>query len=62
VVSLNWSALSGRTYSVEYKDSLSDMNWTTLATNIPAATNSATLNDTVGTNVQRIYRIRLHEP
>ena len=59
VVSLNWSALAGRTYSVEYKNSLGEANWTMLVTNIVAATNNGAVNDTVGTNAQRIYRIVL---
>jgi hypothetical protein len=59
VVALKWSALSGRSYNVEYKNSLSDSNWTPLATNIVATTNSAFASDIVGTNTQRIYRIVL---
>jgi hypothetical protein len=59
VVSLNWSALGGRSYSVEYKNSLSELSWTTLVTNMIATTNHASVTDAVNTNTQRIYRIVL---
>jgi hypothetical protein len=58
-VSLNWSALEGRSYSVEYKNSLSDSQWTALVTNVLATNNSASATDVVGTNTQRLYRIVL---
>ena len=58
VVTLNWNAISGRVYNVEYKNSLNDSAWLPFATNIPATSNSAMIADTV-TNAQRIYRIEL---
>ena len=59
VVVLNWNALAGRAYSVEYKNNLSETNWTSLVTNLPAPGPSAAWNDPVGTNTQRLYRILL---
>ena len=51
--------MSGRTYSVEYKNSLSETNWTPLGSDLVAAGSSASLTDPLGTNTQRIYRIVL---
>jgi len=59
VVTLNWGALAGRTYGVEYKISLSETDWLPLATNIVASSSSASASDMVGTNTQRLYRIVL---
>jgi hypothetical protein len=59
VVSLVWSANPGRSYSVEYKNSLSQVDWMPLATNILATNSAAAVNDLIGTNTQRIYRIVL---
>ncbi|HWN93531.1 MAG TPA: lamin tail domain-containing protein, partial [Methylomirabilota bacterium] len=59
VVALNWAAISGRRYDVEYKNSLGDAAWTPLATNITAGTNSASVTDPIDTNTHRIYRIVL---
>lgn len=59
LVTLNWNALSGRTYHVEYKNDLSEGTWTPLPTNIIATGTSAALTDAVGTNTQRIYHIVL---
>jgi hypothetical protein len=59
VVSLIWSANPGRSYTVEYKNSLSEAGWTPLATNILATNNAVGISDPIGTNTQRIYRIVL---
>ncbi len=59
VVTLNWNAMSGRTYRVEMKSDLSEAIWTPLFTNVVAGGTSATVTDPVGTNRQRIYRIVL---
>jgi hypothetical protein len=59
VVTLNWGALLGRSYAVEYKNSLAEQDWLPLATDITAASSSASATDIVGTNTQRLYRIVL---
>jgi hypothetical protein len=59
VVTLTWNAMSGRSYAVEYKNSLADAAWLPLTTNILAASTSASATDSVGTNTQRLYRIVL---
>ncbi len=59
MVTLQWNAVVGRSYNVEYKNDLSEMVWTPLITNLLATGDSATLTDAVGTNIQRLYRIVL---
>ena len=59
VMSLDWRAIPGRSYTVEYKNSLSEAQWKPVATNIVATNSGAFLTDPIGTNTQRIYRIVL---
>ena len=59
IVTLNWNAISNRAYDVEFKNDLSELNWTPLATNIVATGDTASASDAVGTNTQRVYRIVL---
>ena len=59
VMSLDWRAIPGRSYTVEYKNSLSEAQWKPVATNIVTTNSSAFLSDPIGTNTQRIYRIVL---
>jgi hypothetical protein len=59
IVRLDWSAIPGRLYSVEFKNFLDDSNWLPLTNNLLAETNSLSATDLIGTNTQRIYRIVL---
>lgn len=59
VVSLGWNSIVGRSYSVEFRNTLNDGGWTPLATNLLATNSSLVLADAVGTNTQRIYRVVL---
>src|SRR6185369_1150825 len=43
LVTLKWNAITGRSYGVEHKNSLAELSWKPLATNIVAATNTASL-------------------
>ena len=55
--SLSLPTRSGRVYALEYKDSLSDTNWTALP--LGAGNSGAmTLTDATATNSQRFYRVR----
>ena len=56
-MTLQWNAVPGRSYRVEYKTDLNDPAWTPLGPNLQAAGDTATLADPVGTNAQRLYRI-----
>jgi hypothetical protein len=56
-VTLNWSAVAGRTYQVQYKNDLNAAAWTDLGGPITASGTSATATDTPGTGLQRFYRV-----
>jgi hypothetical protein len=59
VVLLRWNAISNRTYHVEFKNDLSETNWTPLVTNIVATGETGQASDAISTNTQRLYRIVL---
>ncbi|MBA4148538.1 MAG: putative Ig domain-containing protein [Verrucomicrobia bacterium] len=54
-VTLSWSVISGRSYKVQYKSSLSDPVWTDIAT-VVASADTASRMEPIGTG-QRYYRI-----
>ncbi|MFN7138636.1 MAG: putative Ig domain-containing protein [Limisphaerales bacterium] len=54
-LNLSWSAISGRSYKIQYKNSLSDVAWTDLVT-IVAAGGTVSRNEPLGTG-QRYYRV-----
>jgi alpha-tubulin suppressor-like RCC1 family protein len=55
--SFSTPAQYGSLYSLEYKTSLTDLNWKSLPLNL-AVSNSITLTDAATTNVTRFYRVR----
>jgi hypothetical protein len=57
--SFTWSAIPGRLYQVQFKNSLADTTWTDLGSPVIAASATATLNDAIGANPQRYYRVGL---
>ncbi len=57
VVTLQWSAIPGHTYRVQFKDNLAAPLWSALGQAIPAVAETLSLSDIVGTNRQRIYRV-----
>jgi len=59
IASINWSAIPGQTYRVQYLDSLSATNWTELPPDVTAASSTALQTDNVGNSPQRFYRIAL---
>jgi predicted transcriptional regulator len=54
-----WDSVSGQTYHLQYKDSLSDPSWNDLAPAVTATGPTAGKSDTVDSVPQRIYRIKL---
>jgi hypothetical protein len=56
IVLLTWNALTNFTYSVQYKNSLADTNWTTLSPEIPATNFLMSVTNAAGSG-QRFYRI-----
>jgi fibronectin type 3 domain-containing protein len=57
-VTLNFDAFAGKNYRVQYKNNLSDTDWTSLGSDLPANSASVTVVDaTVAGNPQRYYRV-----
>jgi len=56
-VSLSFDAISGKTYQVEYKNNLDDAAWVPLRPAEVATSSTVTVNDSLGGNPQRFYRI-----
>jgi hypothetical protein len=57
-LTLAWNSIPGRTYHLEYKDTLADLTWTSLPTDIVA--NSSTTSSTVPVaGGQRFFRVSL---
>lgn len=57
IITLTFSSVSGRSYTVEYKNSLSDATWQTL-TSVTATSETSTATDSVvAANGQRFYRV-----
>ena len=56
-VVLGFDAIAGRTYRIEWKDNLDDALWTQLGSNVTALSESLTVQDDLGANPHRFYRI-----
>jgi hypothetical protein len=56
-----WSAESGKTYRLQFKDDLNEADWTDL-TEISATGSTASATSFVGPIPQRFYRIQLLNP
>jgi len=57
VVTITWQASAGKTYRVQYTSSLAPSTWITLGSDIVATGSAASKQDTLGTVVQRFYRV-----
>ncbi len=57
VVTINWSAISGQTYRVQYTDDLVSGVWTDLQPDVYAIGPVASKSDTITSSTQRLYRI-----
>jgi hypothetical protein len=55
-VTLNWSAIAGVKYRVQFKNNFNEVNWSDLAPDVTAASSFASITDNSGA-VQRFYRI-----
>jgi hypothetical protein len=56
---LSWSAVSGRTYRLQYKAHLPDTSWTDLLPDTTASGPTATATNALGGAAQRFYRVAL---
>ena len=54
---ITWPVVPGKTYRVEYKDTLDDGPWTALGSRITATNTSLMMNDATGPARQRFYRV-----
>jgi lamin tail-like protein/putative Ig domain-containing protein len=59
IVTLNAPAIVGRTYRIEYADSLESGEWQTLGQNILATDSTIMITDNLVATGQRFYRVRL---
>jgi hypothetical protein len=57
MISFNVLTTPGKTYRVEYKHALTDAMWIQLPPDHPAAGTSLTIEDTIGPQPQRFYRV-----
>jgi len=58
ILFLNWSAISGRSYQVQYKTNLTQSSWGTLTT-LTATDATLSFPDDMTTDRQRFYRVVL---
>lgn len=56
-----WSAVPGKSYQVQYRDSFSGTGWTNLGASVVANGSSAGVDDSQGPTGQRFYRVMLVE-
>jgi hypothetical protein len=54
---LNWSSYPGKTYRVQYKNSLSNSNWSEFGLDFRGSGSSLSFTNVPGTNSQRFYRV-----
>jgi hypothetical protein len=57
--SFAWSTIPGRRYQVQFKTNLTQTVWLNLGQPVTATDVSTTLNDAIGANPQRFYRVGL---
>jgi hypothetical protein len=57
MVTLQWTAIPGRTYRVQHKPSIEALSWIDLPGEVTAKTTSAMQTDSPGVDDQRFYRV-----
>jgi hypothetical protein len=60
IVTLTWSALDGKSYRLQYKDNLSDSDWSNLEPDVTAVGASASMTNSPG-SAPRFYRVQVLE-
>jgi hypothetical protein len=58
-VTIQWTAVAGHSYRLEYKDDFEDANWNASGSNILATEGTVVTTDAVGGASQRFYRVVL---
>jgi len=59
MVTVSWTATPGVTYCLQSKSTLKDSNWTTIPGNVTASDTTASKEDPIGPNAQRVYRVMI---
>ena len=59
LATVTWNSQTGRTYRLQYKDSLTVSNWSQSPGDITAMTSATNKTDIVGLATQRFYRVQL---
>jgi hypothetical protein len=59
MVTVSWTAVPGVTYCLQSKSTLKDSNWTTIPGNVTASDTTASKEDPIGPNAQRVYRVMI---
>jgi uncharacterized repeat protein (TIGR03803 family) len=57
VITLTWSAVTTKTYQLQYKTNLNQLNWNNLGGIITASGSTASTTDSISADKQRFYRI-----
>ena len=57
IVTVTWTSIAGRSYRLQFKENLTDENWTDLTPDVTAAGVTATDTNAVDTATQRFYRV-----
>ena len=58
-VTINWSAIAGKNYQVQYKSELNELTWNSLPGTVAATGSTATKTDVLVSGNQRYYRVVL---
>lgn len=59
VVTITWSAIGGQTYRLQFQTNIVGTNWNDIPPDVTATGPTATNTDTISTNAERYYRVRL---
>ena len=56
-LTMNWGAVSGRTYQAQYKTDLNQVNWSNLGNGITVTNDTGSVSDAIGPDPERFYRV-----
>jgi hypothetical protein len=59
VATITWSSVAGHTYQLEYSDTLTATNWTSVIPTVPASNSTCSTTNAVGNKLHRFYRVSL---
>jgi hypothetical protein len=56
---ISWTTVNGRTYRVQFTESLENATWIDVVPDVLATQATATFTNTIGNSLQRFYRVLL---